>query len=89
MALANNEQDELNELAWCDGLAIQLRESALAIQRLRSACGSGVGSLATASCPCGGISSTAGVRASMADVGVDWPRQRRRPVEARTFSTPL
>ena len=30
MALANNEQDELNELALWDGLAIQLRESALA-----------------------------------------------------------
>jgi hypothetical protein len=30
MALANSEQDELNELALWDGLAIQLRESALA-----------------------------------------------------------
>jgi hypothetical protein len=30
MALANRELEELNELALWDGLAIQLRESALA-----------------------------------------------------------
>jgi hypothetical protein len=30
MALANSEQDGLNELAFWDGLAIQLRESVLA-----------------------------------------------------------
>ncbi|KAK1612183.1 hypothetical protein QYE76_035856 [Lolium multiflorum] len=92
MALANNEQDELNELALWDELAIQLRESALArggrrllrprdaFQRPRSDCCSGLGSLATASCADDGTSSTASVRASMADAGVHQP-----PIMANTF----
>jgi hypothetical protein len=83
MALANNK---LNELAMWDGLAIQLRESALAQGRLatppprRRVPTTACRRLPSRSCRSLPSSSTAGVPASMVNARVHRPRDRRRAV---------